>query len=569
VDTSSERYRRGASLYLQHCASCHDRQEGGQKSCDGSITYGLREIGTDPRRASNFAEPLEDEKPFTQELQAVVDKVKSRAIIGLNQGAYRGRLDLPQPQIRWLKTLGYVARPLEGVWATAPYLHNGSVPTLDDLLKPEEERPVCFPLGHREYDPVKLGYVSECNRVPAGERSRFFVYDTRVPGNSNKGHRYGTCLSPSEREALLEYLKVMNPHDMLASFDPGARPAPGMDNVPANEDADIQELKKLQLEQMELEARVKGVKPMDRGQHPKHHGFLRARFTVLENVRRELRVGLFREPKTYTAVIRFSSTAEQDDRVLDNHGMAVKVLGVKPTTPDEEHKDGETTTQDFVLLDHPLFFTPNVATLVAFSREKKRLVLEKHLKGKDLLEEMKKSFPNEVRLLEGRKKHIESPLETDYFSTTPYKLGATAVKYSAKPEQLLNYLREILVEQLKSDEQLGSPSTSRHPAARFGFYVQRQTDPLAMPIEDPTVEWTSPWEKVATIEMDAQDFDFPERWEWGNKLSFSPWHALEEHRPLGGINRARKIVYPASSELRHKNLNAQKEPTEADIPMKK
>ena len=166
---------------------------------------------------------------------------------------------------------------------------------------------------------------------------------------------------------------------------------------------------------MKMEAGEKGVKPTDRGQHPKHHGFLRARFTVLENVPAELRVGLFREPKTYTAVIRFSSTAEQDDRVLDNHGMAIKVLGVKPTKLSEEQKDAETTTQDFVLLDHPLFFTPNVATLVAFSREKKRLVLEKHLKGKDLFEEMKKSFPNEVGLLEGRKKHIDEPARDGLF----------------------------------------------------------------------------------------------------------------------------------------------------------
>jgi hypothetical protein len=172
-------------------------------------------------------------------------------------------------------------------------------------------------------------------------------------------------------------------------------------------------------------------------------------------------------------------------------------------------------------------------------------------------------------LVEGRKQHIESPLETDYFSTTPYKLGATAVKYGAKPEHLLNYLREVLVEQLKSPKRPGSPSTSRHPAAKFGFYVQRQTDPVAMPIEDPTVEWKSAWEKVATIEIDAQEFDFPERWEWGNRLSFSPWHALDEHRPLGGINRARRLVYPASSDLRHQNLNALEEPTAAEIPMKK
>ena len=174
-----------------------------------------------------------------------------------------------------------------------------------------------------------------------------------------------------------------------------------------------------------------------------------------------------------------------------------------------------------------------------------------------------------MRLLEWRKKHIKSPIEEEYFSTTPYKLGEMAVKYSAKPEQSRDYLREVLAQQLRPHDQPASASTSRPPAARFGFYVQRQSDPATMPIEDPTVEWTSVWEKLATIEIDAQDFDFPARWEWGNKLSFSPWHALDEHRPLGGINRARKIVYPASAHLRLTNLNAQKEPTEADIPMTK
>ena len=107
-------------------------------------------------------------------------------------GEHRGAFDLPEEQIRWLTTLGYVARPLEGIWATAPYLHNGSVPTLDDLLKPEDERPICFPVGHREYDPVKLGYVSEFTKVPPAEHSRVFVYDTRIDGNSNRGHLYGT-----------------------------------------------------------------------------------------------------------------------------------------------------------------------------------------------------------------------------------------------------------------------------------------------------------------------------------------------------------------------------------------
>jgi hypothetical protein len=255
--------------------------------------------------------------------------------------------------------------------------------------------------------------------------------------------------------------------------------------------------------------------------------------------------------------------------VIDNHGMAIKVLGVRPTKLSEKEKGPENQTQDFVLLDHPLFFTPNVASLVAFSRKKKSLILEKGLTGMALFAALKESFPKEMGLVEGRKKLMKSPLTAEYFSTTPYKFGETAVKYIAKPEQSKDYLREVLVDKLRPREQPASANATRHLAARFGFYVQRQGDPSAMPIEDPTVEWKSAWERVATIEIDAQDFDFPARWEWGNKLSFSPWHALDEHRPLGGINRARRVVYPASLGLRLGTSNPQKEPTEADIPMKK
>ena len=74
----------------------------------------------------------------------------------------------------------------------------------------------------------------------------------------------------------------------------------GMEDVPSNEASDIQELTSLQLEEMKVEAKLKNVKPVDRGQHPKHHGFLVARFTVLDNIPEKLRVGLFREPKTYS-----------------------------------------------------------------------------------------------------------------------------------------------------------------------------------------------------------------------------------------------------------------------------
>ena len=103
------------------------------------------------------------------------------------------------------KLLAYKARPLAGIWATAPYLHNGSVPTLYDLLLPPEQRPATFRLGTREYDPVKIGY-----RADAAAPGNAFVYDTSLPGNRNIGHDYGNAkLSDEERRALVEYLKTI------------------------------------------------------------------------------------------------------------------------------------------------------------------------------------------------------------------------------------------------------------------------------------------------------------------------------------------------------------------------
>lgn len=106
----------------------------------------------------------------------------------------------------------YKARPLNGVWATAPFLHNGSVPNLHELLSPAEERSETFYLGSRLFDPEKVGYVTEA--IAGG-----FELDTTKPGNSNKGHEFkdaplgngtiGRLLAPDEREALIEYLKTL------------------------------------------------------------------------------------------------------------------------------------------------------------------------------------------------------------------------------------------------------------------------------------------------------------------------------------------------------------------------
>jgi hypothetical protein len=103
------------------------------------------------------------------------------------------------------ETKGYQAPPLDGVWATAPYLHNGSVPSLRDLLEPVENRPKQFWRGSDLYDPVKVGFVTDS---PDVQRTGTF-YDTARPGNSNAGHSYGTTLPPESKRALLEYMKTL------------------------------------------------------------------------------------------------------------------------------------------------------------------------------------------------------------------------------------------------------------------------------------------------------------------------------------------------------------------------
>ena len=104
--------------------------------------------------------------------------------------------------------LAYKARPLNGIWAGAPYLHNGSVPNLYELLLPAAERSETFYIGSWEYDTERVGYA---NRPEPGA----FLVDTTLPGNSNAGHEYGTgadglaLLSEAEVWALLEYLKTL------------------------------------------------------------------------------------------------------------------------------------------------------------------------------------------------------------------------------------------------------------------------------------------------------------------------------------------------------------------------
>jgi hypothetical protein len=193
-----DRAARGATIYKTECASCHDLGADGKFP---DLTYDLATIGTDPNRALNFIKPLGD-KTFVGELAVVLDKLEKAAFV--REGVKpEEAATMEPPQVIWRGTGKYASRPLGGVWATAPYLHNGSVPTLHDLLLPPEKRPKTFLTGSRELDPKKVGYETD------GSKGATFLFDTSQNANKNTGHTYGTTLSEEQRLDLLEHLKTL------------------------------------------------------------------------------------------------------------------------------------------------------------------------------------------------------------------------------------------------------------------------------------------------------------------------------------------------------------------------
>lgn len=117
---------------------------------------------------------------------------------------YNGYVQNPSWRFKaFQKTNGYVSMPLDGLWLRAPYLHNGSVPTLRDLLNDPKDRPQVFFRGYDVIDFDNIGFIANGPQASA-EGTRF---DTSEPGNGNQGHLYGTQLPAEEKEALLEYLK--------------------------------------------------------------------------------------------------------------------------------------------------------------------------------------------------------------------------------------------------------------------------------------------------------------------------------------------------------------------------
>lgn len=255
-----EKAARGKALFEENCKHCHGPyvyKKPGQVSDDPYLVNGPQptprkpvewslqiiptiEIGTDPSVVNNFldyrfnAEVLDRGDPTLQSIDSgtalnyVVGRVIDRKYkeLGLTP-AEKERYDGFGRELGVQAQRGYKSRPLHGIWATPPFLHNGSVPTIYDLLRPEEDRPRVFATGTREYDPVKVGYETD---PFAGA----FMFDTTLPGNANTGHQFrddggvgviGRGLSQEERFEIIEYLKVLgNPKYGYADDTPPPGP---------------------------------------------------------------------------------------------------------------------------------------------------------------------------------------------------------------------------------------------------------------------------------------------------------------------------------------------------------
>ena len=238
----------GERTFQIHCAGCHEYGDDRRTPTGLIRLLGVRpnKVGTDATAALRISCPVPDTgvleiqpKFFTAEdaqllkrcagvepgapftgysfastAQAAVDNIKQKAYAaaGIDKAQQQVMEDFAQRgNPTWRDTLldtrppygPYAARPLYGIWAAAPYLHNGSVPTLYDLLLPPEQRPKTFALGGREYDPVKLGFA-----VGTACSQRDCLVDTTRTGDGNGGHIWGTDLAEPDRMALLEYLKT-------------------------------------------------------------------------------------------------------------------------------------------------------------------------------------------------------------------------------------------------------------------------------------------------------------------------------------------------------------------------
>ena len=291
----------------------------------------------------------------------------------------------------------------------------------------------------------------------------------------------------------------------------------------------------------------------ERGGNTKTQGIVRGEFIVHDNLPAQFRHGIYAEPHTYRAWVRFSGPGPYITPDIDDPGfmsISIKLMGV----PGEKLMEEEKFTVDMFGVSTPTFVTPDTKANAQLQKES--------VKNAQIFYFLNFHRPHVLDLIMQSLfiKTQTSPFEAPYFSCVPYLLGdGQAMQYSVWPKSKKrshiprlpfrppdDYLRQAMIAALTAGD------------VEFDIRLQLQTDPHLMPIENNAVLWPeklSPRVSVATLRLARQQFDSPAQMEFAKRLSYNPWHTIAAHRPLGNQSRARHRMYYALSKLRH-DMNA-------------
>jgi hypothetical protein len=358
---------------------------------------------------------------------------------------------------------------------------------------------------------------------------------------------------------------------------------PDLENPAPDEEQQIDKIKAALRKNNELQFKKNDGHAI-RDAHAKSHGILRGELKVHHGLPEHLSQGMFAEPgKTYPVIARLSTTAGaiRSDQVRGVRGLAIKVLGVPGprVLPDDD-----ATTQDFVFVNHKVFPTGDakeyltkgvpLAWVLARTPDRGMLAVNASLRGANrLLKRFGAQLPDAIALFAGENTYT---LGETFYSAAPLRFGDYVAKISIAPSSAS--VRALTGKTVSADAGPNAHSQAvvdffRNNSAEYMISAQLLTDAATMKIEDAIedakVEWSeddSPYEPVATITYPVQDAFSDERRSFGDDvLEFNSWRSIEDHRPLGSINRLKKEVYLASSEFRHeKNGKARREPQTID-----
>jgi hypothetical protein len=633
--TDRERAERGRASFQKYCVQCHQRFE-----LDGHMRtyqqFSIATVGTDPMTALNFEVPVRQQdgriQPLPYAVTDLVRMIKARTyqdagytpdqVFELENRAVR-RGPRWDPTFRaplldsdkWEETRGrrvYRSKTLVGIWATGPFLHNGSVPTVYDLLRPAAARPVTFPVGTRDYDVVKLGIQTDASAFSLAAGQAPFLFDTRLPGNWNTGHEWDFYpeLTDEIRYDIIEFLKTFTSETVLdnGTVAPLIDPAPAQSiqqaaptgtPPPGNSRAALlatvalgllvlswpasrvgrwlrpRGIEALATEGPDIAAITEGmaayqrrcaatqVRPLARGTHAKGT-CVRGRFEVFDLaatipdpvLARRLAQGIFARPGVYPATVRFANAASlimpDTDRDLRACSFSVELpAGVIGPGAARQDFSAQSATV-FTINDCHAF-----AATVAVNNAPTALRGFLRLPYRDKL-----GFLRTMAFAVKQLKPAGTPFQQNtYWSTVPFRHGpADVVKYAVmacpgNPAGPLGKgptcLQDELIRHVTDDEQMSCFDFGLQllDTQRMTYWGRRRT--ASFWIENATVEWNAaqaPFHVVGRLTLEKGSVLSPE--DCARQWIDVTINSAPGCAPVGSINRARPAAEQASRRAR-------------------